>query len=93
MLSFRDNPHVVPAPRTNNRNEANDILNVPPAQRRGLSTSPLFADDAQMKVDAPAAIGITPGGEPINDAEVRNRDIPDVIAHPQISHFFNTELR
>jgi hypothetical protein len=88
MLSFLDTPHVLPVPRTNNRNPPTAQLTVAPAERRGVSTAPLFESTS---VDESATIGLDAQGQPIRDNELRNRDIPDFIANPQVSNFFNTD--
>lgn len=51
----------------------------------GVSTARLF--EAGLDLGAPATSGTVPPGLPA----VAFRDVPDIIANPQISHFFNTD--
>jgi hypothetical protein len=92
MLSFRSPSGVSPAPRVNNRNlvPSGVILPVDEKDRRGVSTAPLF-EDGTIDLNAFAMIGKNEQSEPVFDTEVRNRDIPDLIADPARSHFFNTD--
>ncbi|MEZ6032001.1 MAG: hypothetical protein R3C17_02845 [Planctomycetaceae bacterium] len=89
MLTFRDTPHIQPVPHTNNRNPATAVLSVLPAQRRGVSTSPLF--EASLNKDASALIGTDAAGQAVFDAELKNKDLADWVANPAVSHFFNTD--
>ena len=91
MLSFSDSPNVQPVPHSNNRNTDLDQPAVPIAQRRGVSTAPLFFSDAKMNLDKPATLGMDAAGATINDPKILNRDIVDVVANPEASHFFNTD--
>lgn len=92
MLSFRSPAGVSPEPRVNNLNKvpSNVILPADEKDRRGVSTAPLFEDET-IDLDAFAMIGKNEQGERVLDAELKNRDIPDLIAHPDRSHFFNTD--
>jgi hypothetical protein len=49
----------------------------------------LFASDVDL--DSPARIGQTAAGEAVLDPQARNRDIPDIVANPNLAHFFNTD--
>lgn len=51
----------------------------------GVSTAPLFED--VLDLDAAATSAPLPPGVPA----VAFHDVPDIIANPQISHFFNTD--
>ena len=49
---------------------------------KGVSTAVLFADDADQRLDDPV----------FDDADSpKQRDIPDIVANPQVAHFFNTD--
>lgn len=89
MLTFRESPNILPVPQTNNRNPATAALTVPPAQRRGVSTAPLF--EISTDLDAAAVIGVDASGQSVLDAELKNRDLADWVAHPVGAHFFNTD--
>lgn len=92
MLSFQEPTGVSPPPRVNNRNPVGSSFPMPADEngRRGVATAVLFEDET-IDLDALAVIGKDEQGEPVADTEVRNRDIPDVIANPERSHFFNTD--
>ncbi|MGJ8653811.1 MAG: hypothetical protein ACSHX8_11095 [Opitutaceae bacterium] len=90
MISFIDGPNrIQPAPASMNRQPATDNLCVPIQNRRGVSTAILF--NPAFQTEAPAIIGSNPDGTPIEDSELKNRDIADWIANPEKSHFFNTD--
>ncbi|MGB8356682.1 MAG: hypothetical protein WCD79_22480 [Chthoniobacteraceae bacterium] len=89
MLSFQDTPHVIPTPATNNRNPIINALFVPPPQRSGVSTAVLFQSGVDK--NAAAVTGTDSTGKPITDSAVKNSDIPDIVANPNFSHFFNTD--
>lgn len=93
MLSFRSGGGVVaPAPKVNNLGVAPTQFPMPVniQDRRGVSTSAMF-DDAEFVPEDFAIIGVDANGEQVRDEAIRNRDIPDVIADPLRSHFFNTD--
>lgn len=54
---------------------------------RGVSTATLFPKKAKAKLEEP----VFPGASDPLLSKMRNRDIPDVIANPQLSHFFVTD--
>ncbi|MFT5548122.1 MAG: hypothetical protein ACI9CO_000034 [Candidatus Azotimanducaceae bacterium] len=88
MISFLDDPNVLPLPSTTNRKAA------PSGKSNaelllGVSTAVLF--NPNVSLDVPAIIGADTAGRPIQDALLTNRDIADWIAHPEKSHFFNTD--
>lgn len=89
MLSFLDNPHVVPDPRATNRNAIKNNLAMPVADRRGVSTSTLFVSG--INLDEFAVIGVDGSGAKVMDPELRNRDIADFVANPQKTFFFNAD--
>ncbi|MEM7361247.1 MAG: hypothetical protein AAF431_19340 [Pseudomonadota bacterium] len=88
MLSFLDFPNVQPATSTTNSNDLTTSLLLPPEQRRGVSTEALFGT---MFLEGPAAIGVDEKGDVVFDPVITNADIVDIIANPEISHFFNTD--
>jgi hypothetical protein len=93
MLSFRSGGGAVsPSPRVNNLNPVPNRLVMPVdgKDRRGVATAALF-EDAAFDADAFAIVGIDDNGELVRDDRVRNGDIPDLIADPIRSHFFNTD--
>lgn len=93
MLSMRNGPGEVSPfpPMANNRSSTPQTFLMPPNEqdRRGVSTAVMFKSDFDL--DAPAVIGRNADGETVADEKVRNRDIPDVIADPIRTHFFNTD--
>ncbi len=94
MLSFADGgPRVLPEPAATNRNPVSNFLGTPPADRRGVATAALFAPG--VRLDDLAVIGRAADGtevrDPGGDKPLRNRDIADLVANPQIAHFFNTD--
>ena len=93
MLSMRNGPGEVSPfpPMVNNRNSIPQTFQMPPneQERRGVTTAVMFKSDFDL--DAPAVIGRNAEGEAVTDEKVRNRDIPDLIADPIRSHFFNTD--
>ncbi|MFO0847144.1 MAG: di-heme-cytochrome C peroxidase [Gemmataceae bacterium] len=94
MLSFADGqPAVVPAPQPTNRNPVSNFLRTPPADRRGVATAALFAPNVEL--DATALVGVGADGaalfDPATEPPLRNRDIPDLVANPEVAHFFNTD--
>lgn len=88
MLSFLDEPNVFPVPSNTNRNALSNNLLIPQSARRGVSTSGLFSAET---LNAPAVLGVDASGEPVMDETLTNADIPDWIANPEKSHFFNTD--
>lgn len=82
MLDFRGGGAVSPSPIVNNRPQPGN-----PAPT-GVSTSVLFGTVAKSQ---PATIGKDNNSSPILDPQVKNADIPDVIANPNLCHFFNTD--
>lgn len=85
MLSFRDQPRVLPKPATTNLGISSD------GGRRGISTAPLFESNAERMLDEKAKIGVGEDGAMIQDDELTNRDLADHVANPERSHFFNTD--
>lgn len=93
MLSFRTTGGVVlPVPKVNNRNPIPNKLPMPAEEkdRRGVATAALFTK-VKPDLDAFAVVGKDAQGQPVLDAELRNRDIPDLIADPVRTHFFNAD--
>jgi hypothetical protein len=79
---------VFPAPSVNNLNPpTGSIFDAPP--RKGVSTAVLF--DLSQPRQSPAIIGHDEHGNPMTDPGVLNEDIPNIVANPQMSHFFNTD--
>lgn len=90
MLDFRSlGGKVSPDPIVNNRSPITGERIVAEKDRRGVSTTVLFGPPPNM--NAFAVIGKDAAGNVVRDTEVRNSDIPDVIADPIASHFFNTD--
>ena len=76
MINFLTSPPSVdPKPVVSNRDHA---------QRRGVATDVLFKPSLPMDQFATIAPGV-------KDTKVKNKDIADVIANPDMSHFFNTD--
>lgn len=93
MLSFRSaGGSVLPPPKVNNLNPIRSKLVMPSEakDRRGVATAALFPG-AKDQLNNFAEVGKDAQGKAVLDGEVRNRDIPDVVADPTRSHFFNTD--
>ncbi|WP_428307985.1 di-heme-cytochrome C peroxidase [Lacipirellula sp.] len=93
MISFRTRRGVVlPTPKVNNLNPVASGLQMPAvdSERRGVSTSVLFSQPP-LDLDALAIVSKDQDGNPVMDEAIRNRDIPDIVADPIRSHFFNTD--
>jgi hypothetical protein len=83
LISFLPGDKVIePAPSNTNRS-------LRPDQRLGVSTERLF--DADPRLDEFAIVGVDEKGDPVIDAEMRNKDIPDFVANPQQTDFFDTD--
>lgn len=92
MLDFRSGGEVAPEPIVNNRSPITPQRMVPEGERRGVSTAVLFGRRFSLpNMNANAVIGKDSSGNVVFDPIVRNKDIPDVIANPLTSHFFNTD--
>ena len=78
MIDFRQGGRVAPEPIVSNRPQG------------GVATAVLFKQPFVSR-DAFAVVGKDSAGNDILDSQVRNRDIPDIIASPIHSHFFNTD--
>ncbi len=90
MLSFVPPEGVSPAPVVNNLNPiASELFVSDAAMRKGVATAVLFADGLNM--DELAIVGKDAAGSNVLDAIVKNQDIPDIVANPTKSHFFNTD--
>ena len=79
MIDFRREARVVPAPVVSNRPVG------------GVATAAVFLSQRQNFLNDLATVGKDSDGNDIVDAELRNRDIPDLIASPLHAHFFNTD--
>ncbi len=92
MLSFVGGKQgaVVPLIPTSNRSPISNARNLPTAERRGVATAALFGMPPSALGDL-AEIGRDATGTPIKDATLKNREIPDLVAHPALAHFFNTD--
>ncbi len=53
----------------------------------GVSTAQIFSSNAKLQLDAP----LFPNGQRSDLSTLRMRDIPDIIANPLITNFFNTD--
>lgn len=92
MISFRSEaPSVSPVLNVNNRNPISKEFVVPEERRRGVSTSSLFLSPNLSALDNLAVTGTDENGESVTDSNLKNRDIPDLIANPDQAHFFNTD--
>ena len=91
MIDFRDpnEPVVTPTPIVNNLSEKMAGPIVPIEKRRGVATAVLF--NPVPDLEAFAIFGIDKVGNDVLHSKVHNRDIPDVVANPLKSHFFNTD--
>lgn len=92
MINFRPGSRgVSPTPKVNNLNPIPSTFVMPSEEhdRRGVATAVLFRADVDP--EALAVTGKNADGQQVRDEKVRNRDIPDVIADPLRSHFFNTD--
>jgi hypothetical protein len=93
MLSFRSGKgEVLPPPRVNNLNPITNspVLPENDQDRRGVATAVMF-NDSTFKPEDFAIVGKSEKGDVVVDQKIRNRDIPDIIADPIRSHFFNTD--
>ena len=82
------NPNIVPTPLPTNRNRITNFVLTPLPLRRGVATQALFDD--KVKLDAIAIVNVT--GDAIVDPEgLKNKDIADLIANPEKSHFFSND--
>ena len=85
MIDFTSSPgDVVPVPVVNNRPMAGGT------SPTGVATNVLFGITSTDLRDF-ATIGRDAGGAVVKDAEVRNTDVPDVVANPNAANFFNTD--
>lgn len=90
QLSFQPPPlGVSPAAASNNLNPPTKQMVVPVKKRRGVSTDVLFKSG--LNKNAPAVIGKDENNQPVLHPVAKNRDIPDIVANPAMSHFFNTD--
>ena len=84
MINFRSGSAVVtPNPVASNRS-------LPGQPPKGVATNVLF-NMGSTDFDDFAVIGTDAAGSSIRDPEVKNVDIADVIANPNMAHFFNTD--
>lgn len=93
MLSFSSGKgRVSPTPRTNNLNQVpNGVFMPGEAQaRRGVATAPLFEEE-EFDATAFARVSENEVGEAVLDESVRLSDVPDIIANPITTHFFNAD--
>ena len=85
MIDFRGSPGAVhPEPVVSNRRKASST------SPTGVATNVLFGISSAELQDF-ATIGRDGSGTAIKDTEVRNSDVPDVVANPILSSFFNTD--
>jgi hypothetical protein len=82
MLDFRGGGAVAPTPIVNNRPQPGRSI------PSGVSTNSLFKTVSLSQL---AVIGKDDLGNLITDSQVKNSDIPDVIANPTMANFFNTD--
>ncbi len=88
MVSFIDTPRVQPAPSTTNLMDISNSVVTPEDQRRGVSTAVLFTSEA---LNEKASIGVDSNGVQVRHESITNADVVDIVANPEISHFFNTD--
>ncbi len=96
MVNFRTPGGIVsPVLNINNSNPSNTGLAgllSPQSKHRGVTTASLFVDDTDgLDLDGFAVVENHFSGTPVLGDEVRVRDIPDAIANPIRSQFFNTD--
>lgn len=85
MIDFRSSPGTVhPDPIVSNRPQPSSV------SPTGVATNVLFGISSTDLQDF-ATIGRDDSGAAIKDTEVKNSDIPDVVANPILSNFFNTD--
>ncbi len=90
MLGFVSPQGVTPSPIVNNLNPISSELFVAnAANRKGVATAALFVNGVEL--DTLAIVGKDAAGNNVSDDTVKNRDIPDIVANPTTSHFFNTD--
>ena len=90
MLSFVPPEGVSPSPIANNLNSiGSELFVADAAMRKGVATSVLFVEG--VRVDELAIVGKDTGGNNVTDTSVKNQNIPDIVANPMKSHFFNTD--
>lgn len=75
MLTLRGGRPVMPLPTTTNVDS-----------KRGVSTAPLYPDNAGK-----AQLEFAVFANDSDLSELKHKEIPDLIANPQRSHFFNTD--
>jgi hypothetical protein len=93
MLSFRPGKRgVFPEPKVNNLNSVASKFPMPSDKkdRQGVSAAVLF-NESEFDPDARAVVSEAEDGSPVSHDEIKNGDIPDIIADPIRSHFFNTD--
>ena len=93
MINFGSgNGVVTPRPKVNNINAVQNNVTMPinESDRRGVASATLF-EIGSSDLDELAVIGKDQNGNAVFDTKLRNRDIPDLIANPTRSHFFNTD--
>jgi len=84
MINFRVfPPEVLPEPVASNRS-------LPGQPPKGVATNVLFKLNSSEFGDF-AVIGKDDNGDAVRDPQVKNVDIADVIANPNMSHFFNAD--
>lgn len=89
MLSFvHGATKVHPQPSTTNLLPANGSLVTPVAERRGVSTAPLFL--SRVELDKSVVVGVDANQQDIL-TDITFGDIADIVANPAKSHFFNTD--
>jgi hypothetical protein len=90
MISFANGDrHVLPLPATTNVLPLASYRLTLRENRRGVSTAVLF--DKGVDLEAPAVLAISKAGHTATSDTLKNSMIPDWIANPTKSHFFNTD--
>src|SRR5262245_22310652 len=91
MFSKPDRPQIFPQPLPTNLNPISARLGIPPAERRGVATAVFFEET--LDLDALAVIGQKSDSTPIRaeNPPIRVRDIPDIVANPERTHFFSAD--
>lgn len=87
MFDRRDgDPLVFPTPLATNRNPMTNFAGTQAADLRGVATLPLF----DKAIDLSATARVNPSGALDADG-LTNREIADLIANPEKSHFFTND--
>ena len=79
-------PVVVPQPQPSNRNPITNFVGTPTADLRGVATMALFEDKVQLD-----AVAVVNASGTLDADGLTNKEIADLIANPEKSHFFSND--